>query len=262
MMPSPSLDHPPFRRDPWKHGAVPVVGLIGGIGAGKSVAARMLAERGATIIDADAVGHELLTDPGIRARIVGRFGPGVLEASDGENDHDHDHDPAISRRALGAIVFADPAALRDLEAILHPAMRERFRREIDRVNREGRSRCVVLDAAVLLEAGWDDLCDLVVYVDAPRDERLRRVAAARGWTASMLEARERSQWPAERKRRRADWILCNDGDLDRLVRELDGLVDRLRSTDAPVEPDPRSLHQEAGPHDAAPALRPTATRTF
>lgn len=258
MMPSPSLDHPPCRRDPWKHGAVPVVGLIGGIGAGKSVAARMLAERGATVIDADAVGHELLTDPGIRARIIGRFGPGVLEAQDGA----HGHDPAISRRALGAIVFADPASLRDLEAILHPAMRERFRREIDRVAGEDRSGLVVLDAAVLLEAGWDDLCDLVVYVDAPRDERLRRVAAARGWTASMLEARERSQWAAERKRCRADWILCNDGDLDRLGRELDGLVDRLRSTDAPVEPEPRSLRHEAAPHDAAPALRPTATRTF
>ncbi len=260
MMPSPSLDHPQCRRDPWKHGVVPVVGLIGGIGAGKSVAARMLAERGATIIDADAVGHELLTDPAIRARIVGRFGTGVLEASEGGLDHD----PAISRRALGSIVFADPAALRDLEAILHPAMRERFRREIDRVNceGEGRSRCVVLDAAVLLEAGWDDLCDLVVYVDAPRDERLRRVAAARGWTASMLEARERSQWPSERKRSRANWILCNDGDLDRLVRELDGLVDRLRPTDAPVEPDPRSLRHGAGPHDAVPASGSTATRTF
>lgn len=258
MMPSPSLDHPPCRRDPWKHGTVPVVGLIGGIGAGKSVAARMLAERGATVIDADSVGHELLTDPAIRARVVERFGPGVLDAEDGVRGLD----AAISRRALGAIVFADPAALRDLEAILHPAMRERFRREIDRVNREGRSRCVVLDAAVLLEAGWDDLCDLVVYVDAPRDERLRRVAAARGWTASMLEARERSQWPAERKRSRADWILCNDGDLGRLVRELDGLVDRLRSTDAPVEPESRSLPHEAMPHDAVPASGSTATRTF
>ncbi len=255
MMPSPSLDHPPRNRDPWKHGAVPVLGLIGGIGAGKSVAARMLAERGAAVIDADAVGHELLTDPTIRARIVERSGPGVLETGDGSTRRPN---PAISRRALGAVVFADPAALRDLEAILHPAMRERFRREIDRVACEGRAPCIVLDAAVLLEAGWHDLCDHVVYVDAPRDERLRRVAAARGWTVSMLEARERSQWPADRKRCRADWILGNDGDLDRLGRELDRLVARLRSMDAPVEP--RS-HHETGPHDAASASRPGAART-
>lgn len=256
MMPSPSLDHPLRSRDPWKHGAVPVVGLIGDIGAGKSVAARMLAERGAEVIDADAVGHELLTDPAIRTRIVDRFGPGVLETADGDT---RGHDPAINRRALGAIVFADPAALRDLEAILHPAMRERFCREIDRVASESRAQCVVLDAAVLLEAGWHDLCDHVVYIDAPRDERLRRVAAARGWTASMLEARERSQWPADLKRRRANWILSNDGDLDRLDRELEGLVARLRSTDAPVEP--RSHHHEATPREAAPALRPAAART-
>ena len=81
--------------------------------------ARLLADRGAAVIDADAVGHELLEEPAIRDRVVERFGPGVLEAAGGAG--------RISRRALGAIVFRDPAALRDLEAILHPAMREDFR---------------------------------------------------------------------------------------------------------------------------------------
>ena len=81
----------------------------------------------------------------------------------------------------------------------------------------------MLDAAVLLEAGWDDLCDRIVFVDAPRAERLRRVKAARGWSEETVEARERSQWPAEQKRRRADWIVTNDGGPDRLGQEVDRL---------------------------------------
>jgi dephospho-CoA kinase len=233
MIPLPPTDEEPRPRLRWKHGSVPVVGLIGGIGAGKSAAARMLADRGAAVIDADAVGHELLEDPAIRARILERFGAGVLEveaspavASTGQN-------PRISRRALGAVVFADDRALRDLEAILHPAMRDRFRQAIEVVAREGRTPCVVLDAAVLLEAGWDDLCDLVIFVDAPRPDRLRRVEQSRGWSAATLDARERSQWPLLRKGQGADWIIKNDGDLDRLGRELDRILARLRAPEVP-----------------------------
>ena len=75
---------------------------------------------------------------------------------------------------------------------------------------------VVLDAAILLEAGWDDLCDRIVFVDAPRLERLRRVAETRGWSEETFEARERAQWPSDEKRRRADWIITNDSGPDRL----------------------------------------------
>jgi dephospho-CoA kinase len=219
----------PRMRDRWKHGSIPVLGLIGGIGGGKSSVARRLADRGAAVIDADAVGHELLEDPAIRDRVVERFGSGVAEAArPGESSA-----PRISRRALGAIVFNEPAALRDLEAILHPAMREDFRRTIGRLERDGGRPCIVLDAAVLLEAGWDDLCDRIALVDAPRAERLRRVKASRGWSEEALAARERSQWPVEEKRRRADWIIDNDGPPARLGHEVDRLLGRLRADSAP-----------------------------
>ena len=105
------------RSGRFRHGALPVIGLIGGIGGGKSEVAALLKERGAVVIDADAVGHELLNDPGVRDQIVERFGAGVLAGAGGEPDQP----PAIDRKALGAIVFADPEARRDLEAILHPA---------------------------------------------------------------------------------------------------------------------------------------------
>lgn len=219
----------PRPRDRWKHGAIPVIGLIGGIGSGKSAAARLLADHGAAVIDADAVGHELLEDPAIRARVVDRFGASVLEAPQiGDATR-----PRISRKSLARIVFADASALRDLEAILHPAMRDRFLRLIDERVRDGGPPCVVLDAAVLLEAGWDDLCDRIIFVDAPRAERLRRVKDGRGWSEATFEGRERFQWPAEQKRRHADGIITNDDSPDHLEDEVNHLLDRLSRTGFP-----------------------------
>jgi dephospho-CoA kinase len=201
-------NHTPRRpRGPWVKGPIPVVGLVGGIGAGKSVAAAALGELGLLVLDADAVGHALLAQRPARDRVVERFGPGVLRADEYGVEGS---EPEVDRKALGRIVFADPAARRDLEAILHPAMRETFRRAIDRAGRNGRAG-VALDAAVLYEAGWDTLCDAVLFVDAPRDVRLPRLAAARGWTADDLDARERAQAPIEAKRERADQVFTNAG---------------------------------------------------
>jgi dephospho-CoA kinase len=257
MIPCPSPEER-CPRDRWKHGVLPVLGLIGGIGGGKSAVARLLAGRGAAVIDADAVGHERLEDPAIRERVVGRFGAGVLEmtpSGDAEG-------PRISRRALAAIVFGDAAALRDLEAILHPAMRDRFVRTIDRLVREGGRPCIVLDAAVLLEAGWDDLCDRIAFVDAPRPERLRRVEQARGWSEATFESRERSQWPAEEKRRRADWIVSNDGGPDHLEAEVERLAAWLHAA-APTGAMAIASTSERGParpmpDERAPRRRPPA----
>lgn len=202
----------------WKHGATPVLGLIGEIGGGKSTVAGRLVEHGASVIDADVVGHQRLAEPSIRDRIVERFGPGVRDVSQ----------LGIDRHALGAIVFHDPNALRDLEAILHPSMRERFVEMIAELSGAPGRPLIVLDAAVLLEAGWDDLCDRIVFVEAPRPERLRRVSATRGWSEETLAARERSQWSAEAKRQRADRVIVNDGSRDRLEIEVDRLLDWLR----------------------------------
>jgi dephospho-CoA kinase len=216
--------------------------LIGGVGSGKSRVASLLAARGAAVVDADAVGHELLGESEILSRIVHRFGTVVLE-SPGEGGA---APRRIDRRALGAIVFADPMALRDLEAILHPAMRACFQATIDRLTRQQDSTLIVLDAAILLEAGWDDLCDRVVFVDAPRSERLRRVAETRGWSEATFEARERAQWPVDEKRRRADGIIANDSGADQLEGEVDRRLSRILGPPAspeesrPLRPEPRA----------------------
>jgi dephospho-CoA kinase len=200
-----------------------VIGLIGGIGAGKSRVADLLKARGAVVIDADAVGHEVLQIPEVIDRLVERFGTSILRRVPDPPDRRR----AIDRRALGAIVFAAPAALRDLERVVHPLMCRTFERIIRSEEARGTAPLIVLDAAILLETGWDRVCDLVVFVDAPLAVRLDRVARGRGWTDETLRAREAAQWPADRKRDRADVVLRNDSGLGPLEAEVDGLFRSL-----------------------------------
>lgn len=202
--------------------ATPVVGLTGEIGGGKSAVAALLAERGAVVIDADVAGHEALRRPEVRERLVQRFGSTILAADD---------DSRIDRRTLGKIVFADPAALRDLEGVVHPVMVDRFRREIDEAKARPGVPLVLIDAAILLEAGWDALCDLVVFVDAPRSARLERVAS-RGWSDADLQAREAAQWSRDLKSRHADYTLSNAGDLEDLAAAVDRFVAWLSDRDS------------------------------
>jgi dephospho-CoA kinase len=196
----------------WRHGPKPTIGLIGAIGGGKSAAAAAMAARGGRIVNADALGHEALEVPEIRARLIDRWGPRVLKP-DGHSD----------RRAIAAVVFADPGERQALEAIVFPYIGRRALAEVLAAQADPAARFVVLDAAVMFEAGWNNACDRVVYIDAPRETRLARLAARSGWTAADLAARETAQWPADRKKQLADAVLVNDGG----VRELQEKIDQL-----------------------------------
>jgi dephospho-CoA kinase len=191
-----------------------VVGIVGGIGAGKSLVADAFARRGAVVIAGDALGHEALRDPELLRRVVGRFGTTIL----------HD-DGSISRRKLGQLVFADPAELRALEALVFPYIEARIREELDKARAlPGVGPVpVALDAAVMLEAGWNNACDRLVYVDAPRDQRLARLAR-RGWTPADLDARERAQMPLAEKAARADAVIDNSGPPEAVDRQVEDLM--------------------------------------
>jgi dephospho-CoA kinase len=193
----------------------PVIGLIGGIGSGKSRVSELLARRGARVLSGDQAGHEALRQPEVKARVVERWGPGVLDESG-----------AVDRRRLAARVFADPAERRALEAIVWPWIGRRLRDEVEAAQADPAVKFVLLDAAVLLEAGWDDVCDRLVYVDAPREVRLRRLAEQRGWSAEELAARERAQLALTEKARRADDVLDNSGPPEALARQVDDLLQR------------------------------------
>ncbi|MGE3821717.1 MAG: dephospho-CoA kinase [Isosphaeraceae bacterium] len=187
------------------------MGVVGGIGSGKSAVSAVLAEFGAFVIDADKVGHALLNQPPVLDRLLERFGRVILapvEETEGRE--------TVDRKALGAIVFSDPKALRDLESILHPRMRQTFEKAIARTIRRGEAKAVVLDAAILYEAGWDSLCDRVLFVDTPKSVRVERLRESRGWSEEAVTRRESSQWPLDRKRQQAEWVVSNEGDLDAL----------------------------------------------
>ena len=191
----------------------PVIGLVGGIGAGKSQAAAEFARHGAKVINADDLAHDALRDPAIRERIVQRWGRELL-----------DEHGDIVRRKLGRLVFADDGQRRELEALLHPWIGRRVREAMTNAQNDPLVRFIVLDAAVMLEAGWNDICNHLVFIDAPRALRLRRVMDQRGWTAQELEARERAQLALTQKAAQADHILDNSAELPHLSRQIDDLL--------------------------------------
>ena len=193
----------------------PVVALIGGIGSGKSRIAAELVRRGGYVIPGDQLGHEALRQPHIRAEVVRRWGSEVLDAA-GE----------VDRKKLGRRVFADPAELKALEALVFPWIERRFAEETAAARADPAVRVIVLDAAILLEAGWRKFCDRVVYVHAPRPARLRRLAEQRGWGAKEVEGRERAQLSLTEKASRADDALDNSGSPDDISRQVDGLLRR------------------------------------
>ena len=189
------------------------IGLTGGIGAGKSEVARVLERLGAVVVNADRLGHEAYRS-GTQCfdEIVRAFGTDVVGA-DGE----------VDRRRLGKIVFDDPGRRRELEEIVWPrigrALVDRVRLERDR----GVAGAVVVDAAVLLEAGWDVLCDEVWVVVAPEDEVLRRLTRNGRMSEGDALARIRAQTTETRRAERAAAVILNEGGLAQLARVAESL---------------------------------------
>jgi dephospho-CoA kinase len=189
------------------------VGLIGGMGAGKSLVAAAFARRGARVISGDQLGHESLRQPPIKAALVQRWGPVIL-----------DEHGEVNRRRVGAIVFADADERRALESLVFPWIVRRFREEQQAAQTDPNVTLVVLDAAILLEAGWNTWCDWLVYVHAPREVRLQRLAEGRGWSAKEVVVRERAQMALTDKVSRADYALDNSGPPEETARQVDRLL--------------------------------------
>jgi dephospho-CoA kinase len=197
----------------FKHGPKAVIGLVGGIGAGKSTVARCFANRGCFVIDADALGHEALRQPEIIRQVVELWGNDVRKP-----------DGSLDRRAIGRVVFGNPTERNALEKIVFPFITARCAEEIQKAMANPEVRFVVVDAAVLFEAGWDQNVDRIVYVDAPRSCRLARLTERSGWTETELVGREAAQWPAETKMARADEIIVNDAGRVELQERVDRLL--------------------------------------
>jgi dephospho-CoA kinase len=189
-----------------------ILGLLGGIASGKTTVAEIFRKLGAAVLDADRAGHEVLRLPQVRAAIGGRWGREVI-GEDGE----------VDRKTLAKIVFAQPPdgprELAELERITHPEIRQRLKAEAEQMARRG-VPLVILDAPVMLKAGWEQLCDSLAFVDAPPEQRLAR-ARQRGWTPEEFHRREAAQEPVEEKRRRADFVLDNSRDVSYIQSQVD-----------------------------------------
>lgn len=196
-----------------------IIGLTGNIGTGKSTVARMLADLGAEVIDADRLAHEVMAPHTPEwQQVVERFGRSILRP-----------DETIDRRALGAIVFADPAALRDLEAILHPAVRARIRARFAAAERP----VVVVEAIKLLEGGLYLEVDAVWVVTATREVQLERLMRLRGLTRAEAETRVDAQAPQAEKVARADVVIDNSDGLDRTREQVLAAWRAIEASTAP-----------------------------
>ncbi|MSR45602.1 MAG: dephospho-CoA kinase [Planctomycetes bacterium] len=193
-----------------------VIGLLGGIASGKSVARRVLTVAGAAAVDADALAHAVLDLPEVRRALIERHGPAILrpEPAGGEP-------PALDRAAVAAIVFANRDHLAHLESLVHPRVSRRLRQQVEAHLAAAEVPAVVLDVPLLLEqVASVEFCDLLLFVDAPFELRARRVAEHRGWTAAELERREKCQLELGEKQRRADVVFDNsagEADLERAI---------------------------------------------
>ena len=196
-------------NQPSAKGLKPVIGLAGGIAAGKSLVARMLSDLGAGVIDADELNHQVLHRDEVRQQIQSRWGQDIYDQSGN-----------LDRRILAEIVFADPAKRKELERLTHPLIDQLRRERTDELLADDRCTAIVLDVPLLFEVGQHKLCDCVLFVEV--DERLRnqRAIAHRGWSESELCRREKTQESLDLKRQQSDHVVENNSDTDSLRRQV------------------------------------------
>jgi dephospho-CoA kinase len=216
--------------------SAPVIGLVGGIGSGKSALARWVAQHAhIEILDADQLGHQALDDTTLAKLVLDRFPQAANPDYTKDTTHSNQPNQPIRRAALAEIVFgANPesqSARNDLETIVHPYIRRRLTDLIQQHREQDGCEGILVDAAVLLEAGWDDLCDYVVFVNVPEATRLARIDSTRDWTHNQYLDRQASQWPLTRKQDASDSSIDNNRTLEHSGQQLLELIHSLDNPD-------------------------------
>jgi dephospho-CoA kinase len=187
----------------------PIIGILGGVGSGKSTVATEFAKLSCAVIDADKIAHELLGRKTIREKIVASFGQAILDSA-GE----------IDRKELADIVFAEPDKLSLLEKIIHPIVLERAEELIEQYNRQNQVKAIVLDMPLLVEVGWDKRCDRLIFVDCGRQLRAERAQKSGIFGENRLKIRENFQISLDNKAGIADNTIDNNSGFSALTRQV------------------------------------------
>ncbi len=188
-----------------------IIGILGGIGSGKSTVAAEFVKLGCKVIDADKIAHELLEKKAVREKIVGFFGQAILDSA-GKIDH----------RKLAEVVFADADKLSSLNKTIHPLVLERAEVLIKQYNRQNQVKAIVLDMPLLAEVGWAGRCNKLIFVDCKRQLRLDRAKKA-GFDENQFKIRENFQISLDNKAGLADNIVNNNSGLLALAKQVAGI---------------------------------------
>ena len=187
----------------------PIIGILGGIGSGKSTVAAEFARLGCKIIDADNITYELLDKKNVKEKIIASFGRSVLD-SKGKIDH----------KKLADIVFTDGSKLSLLNGIVHPLVLERAEQLIEQYKHDRQAAAIVLDMPLLAEVGWDKRCDKLVFVDCERQIRINRAKKTGVFDENQLKIRENFQISLDNKASIADNVVNNNSDFSELVKQV------------------------------------------
>lgn len=191
-----------------------VIGLTGGVGSGKSTIGNLMVEKfGITLVVSDEIGH-LCMEPGQEAykKIIEIFGENILDA-----------EQKIDRKKLGTVVFGNEENLKILNAIIHPAVRNYVEKKIAEAE-EKQEQYFVLESAILLQAGFGDICDEIWYVQVSEQTRRERLKASRGYSDEKIDSILKSQWSDAQFLEKADKTIWNEGELSRVVRQIEELL--------------------------------------
>ncbi len=189
----------------------PVIGILGGIGSGKSTVAAEFAKLGCKVINADRIAHELLDEPAVREKVEAIFGQAVLDSSG-----------KIDREKLAEAAFADDQMLALLNSIIHPLVLKRTQELIEKFESQNQVKAIVLDMPLLVEVGWQKRCDKLIFVNCEKKLRLQR-AKKMGFDKNQVKIRENFQISLDNKASLADNIIENNSDFSAIVRQVTGI---------------------------------------
>ncbi len=195
----------------------PVIGLVGGIGSGKSFVAKLFGEMGCRVIDSDAQVRDAYRDPTVLQTLRQWWGPAVALP-----------DGTVNRSAIAARVFADPGEKRRLEGLIHPLVHAARERQMAASASDSQVVAYVWDTPLLMEVGLEGNCDAIVFVDTPFELRLARVRQRSGWDAAEMLRREKSQMPLDTKRRLSHYVVANTADAGSDPSVLSELREQVR----------------------------------